>query len=104
MLAALPVPGGFRILLAPDHTACVQAIERVASCFDRVVVDVPAGPALEPSLARCHAAVLVIAPTPTSVHRARDALGRCDGVRWAIVINRLGLGGEMGRPALERLI
>lgn len=101
---AIPAHPGFRMVAGP---AGLDA----AAAFDLVVADVPwrvdAGPLLESAAT----AVMVVAPTPTGVIRARALLAAAPGARWALVVNRVGPGGEttaraagreLGRPvALE---
>lgn len=105
--AALPVPGGFRVLASPgdsrppDHGMVLEAAK---THFDRIVVD--AGRALTaPDLLKAaDAVVLVLAPTAPSAHRTRDVLQRLAPGRVAIVTNRIGPGGETNRSEIERII
>jgi MinD-like ATPase involved in chromosome partitioning or flagellar assembly len=101
--SAHPVPGGFRVLKSatrPEDEAA--AIERVAAEWTTVVVDAPAArhEALEPTLV----AVLVMAPTVPAAHSAREMLEAHPHIRWAVVANRLGPGGETTRRGLERIL
>jgi len=91
----LPVPGGFRVLLGADAES--NAVERAGGSFDRVVIDSPPGSAVP----HVGAGVLVVTATKTSLERARLALVRSSGVPWAIVVNRLGRGGEATAKDLE---
>ena len=107
LAAALPTRGRFRILLAPGPAASGDVdgvILRAAGEFERVVVDVPPGPAMQPCLARSGAGVLVIVPTLRCAQRAGEVLERFSTLRWAVVANRLGPGGEAGRAALQRAL
>lgn len=108
MLAAVPLAGGFRALLSPgDGVAPDDArvlIDRAAEAFEHVVVDVPDGRLLEASLDRGRRAVLVMRPDVVSAHRSRRLLDRFPEVKWAVVSNRLGAGGETTRRTLEKIL
>ncbi len=107
LAAALPARGRFRILLAPRQAASGDVdgvVRRAATEFERLVVDVPPGPAVGACLALPCAGVLVIVPTLRCAQRARELLGRFGSQRWAVVANRLGPGGEAGRAALQRAL
>jgi hypothetical protein len=107
-LAALPVSGGFRALLSPgdgeppDDAAAL--LDRTVEVFNRVVVDVPAGPLLNVALARCRSAVLIMAPDIVSAHRSRVFLTDHPSTQWAVVVNRTGPGGETTVRALQRIV
>jgi MinD superfamily P-loop ATPase len=104
-LAAIPVPGGFRVLsIDGDDGRSIELVEAAALLFDRLVVDVPDGRDLGGLLARADAAVMVVAPSPTSVLRAATVLESNDDVKWATVLNRIGPGGEVRRDQLERTL
>ena len=104
-LAAIPVPGGFRVVWADgEHEKSSELVESAALLFDRLVLDVPDGCDLAGLLARADAAVMVIAPSPTSVLRAATVLESNGDVPWATVLNRLGPGGEIRREQLERTL
>jgi MinD-like ATPase involved in chromosome partitioning or flagellar assembly len=104
LLAALPVAPGLRAYVAsPDGQADPRpVIERAASLFERVVIDAPAG-GLDVALDLADVGVLVAAPTFPSIERARDLLGR-HTLRWAVVTNRIGPGGEATRAELEAVL
>ncbi|MGH2806854.1 MAG: hypothetical protein ACRDKT_06235 [Actinomycetota bacterium] len=95
---AVPVAGGFRVLLSDDPTAPSEATSR----FDAVISDTPRPD--EASLAHARAAVLVCPPTVPGARRARDLIRQHEGVKWAVVTNRVGPGGEMTRHALEQIL
>ena len=109
---ALPVAGGFRVLLAPrggDAAGAVTVLEDAKRCFQRVVVDVPCGPYQETALAAADIVVIVVVPALPAARRARALLDRLDSnLRCAVVVNRLGAGGETTsaelRTALGRSI
>lgn len=107
-LAALPVAGGFRALLAPADTedvghANVRAlVRRAGASFDRVFVDCAS--LLDPVLLECDAAILVVPATPTGALRAKNVIAKHPSVRWAPVLNRLGPGGETTRAELHRIL
>jgi hypothetical protein len=96
---ATPVAGGFRVVIAPRATTVIEAARET---FDAVVLD---GPALDEStLTSARAAVLVLPPTVPGARAAREVTHQLPDVRWALVTNRLGPGGEMTRVALERIL
>jgi cellulose biosynthesis protein BcsQ len=104
-LAAVPVPGGFRVLSGgevPERGP--ELLESAAHLFDRLVVDGPDGHDVAEMLAHVDAAVMVLTPAPASVLRAASILEANDDVRWATVLNRIGPGGEVRREQLERTL
>jgi len=107
--AAIPLAGGFRVLLAPtDRRGDGLAALRAASLrFEHVVVDAPGGPWRGPALAAATGAVLVVPPSRQGVVHARAVLDLHPDVRWSCIVNRLGAGGgltarhiarQLGRP------
>lgn len=111
-LNALPVAGGFRALLAPRAASCDGAteqdmrevVERAAASFDRAFVDCADRRARDAVVDLVDAAVLVVPATPAGASRALSILHRYETTRWAVVLNRLGPGGETTRAALHRLL
>jgi Mrp family chromosome partitioning ATPase len=106
---AVPVAGGFRVLLAPEtddssHTSIPELVRRTAADFERVVVDVSAGARQHAALRAVRTAVLVVAPSVVGAATARPLLAAHPGIAWAVVLNRLGPGGETTRAVLERLL
>ena len=102
-LAALPMAGGFRALLAPrDAAPPAGLVQRVAGSFDRVVVDLPAGEH-DTVLGEAASALLLVPPTPTGLARAGLLLRR-PRIPWAVVISRSGHGGEVRRMETEELL
>ena len=104
---ALPVAPGFRVLLAPrGHTAADRhrIATLAAESFDRVIVDAPPGGHLRPVLEGAHCSVLVVPPAIPSARRAHEFLNAYRDLRWAVVVNRLGPGGEVTRAGLQRVI
>jgi hypothetical protein len=102
-LAALPMPGGFRALLAPSGaTPPAGLVKRAAASFERLVVDVPAG---EPDDVLREAAVvlLLVPPTPSGLARAGLLLRRPQ-IPWTVVISRTGHGGEVRRMEAEEIL
>jgi hypothetical protein len=102
-LAAVPVTGGFRLLSghgSPDGGE--DLVGSAVDAFERVVVDVPDGAEEVGIVRRAENAVIVVTPSPTSISRAQTLLDSCECTRSAIVLNRLGPGGELDRSALER--
>jgi hypothetical protein len=104
---ALPVAGGFRSMLAPpvfERTTFDDALARARSDFERVFVDCSEPDALEAARPVADVAVLVVPPTLPGARRAAEVLARQPDVRWAVVLNRLGPGGEMTRAAVHRIL
>jgi hypothetical protein len=95
--SALPVPGGFRALLAPPEGTAEAVPDAARSGFERVVLD--AGTAVPEDGPRV--LVLVAPPSRAGMHRAGALLDAHPGRRWAVVTNRTGPGGGAGRAALE---
>jgi hypothetical protein len=105
--AALPVAGGFRVLLAPvepNESEALVILDRAAEAFERLVVDLPAAELLTPALPRAHAGVIVMAPTQPCARRTQALLEGLPDFPWAIVSNRAGPGGETTRAGLERIL
>ncbi len=110
-LVALPVAGGFRALLAPrneeDGTSpddVTGLLRRAADSFDRLFVDCPLPRLRRAAIDRADATVLVVPPTPPGARRALSVLETFPAARWAIVLNRLGPGGETTRAELQRIL
>lgn len=104
LLAALPVAPGVRAYVAPQDATGepLPVLERAAPMFERIVVDTPAG-GLEIAIQVADMGILVAAPTFPSIERARDLLAR-HPLRWAVVTNRIGPGGEATRAELEAVL
>ncbi|MGH2773888.1 MAG: AAA family ATPase [Actinomycetota bacterium] len=99
----LPIAPGFRALLAPeDGGEAGLALKRSRSAFDLLVVDAPARIASE-SLCEADAGVLVMGPSVPQAHWARAFIEEWPDLDWAVVINRLGRGGETTRAQLADL-
>lgn len=101
--AALPVPGGFRALLAPEGGfASSEVVERARRDFDYVIVDARPGQLdLRPD--EDALVLMVVPPTRTGARRARATLGdRARG--WTVLTNRTGHGGDLGRVELQNAI
>ena len=114
-LAALPVGGGFRALLAPralperdEQSASVagldDALSFAAGEFERVVIDCSDTRLLDAVIAGADAGVLVVPASMPGASRAADLLAARTELRWAVVLNRLGPGGETSRAELHRTI
>lgn len=120
--AAVPVRGGFRVLLAPpcapgggspgrseglpDAAGAdpTEVVRRAAQHFARVVVDLPAHhpPDLIDAATAAGPGVLVAPATRGGARRAAAVLERCSGRRWALVFNRVGAGGQESADRLAR--
>jgi CO dehydrogenase nickel-insertion accessory protein CooC1 len=108
MLCALPVAGGFRVLLAPHDRQEVDAtnlIRATAERFDRVLIDAPAEALQHATIGSADVVVFVVPPALPGARRARAALkGLPDPTRRAVVINRIGPGGQMTLAELRRAL
>jgi len=105
--SALPVAPGFRVLLAPRGRGAAdrhRVSALAAESFERVIVDAPPGGYLRPVLEDAACCVLVVPPTIPSARRAHEFLESHRGLKWAVVVNRLGPGGEVTRSGLQRVI
>jgi hypothetical protein len=105
--SAHPVRGGFRVLLAPPPAVDAdprEALSLARERFARVVVDCPHGGPLPAALEGARAGVLVFVPSPPGARRARRVLESLPGIRWAVVANRLGPGGETTRAELQQVL
>jgi Flp pilus assembly CpaE family ATPase len=105
MAASIPVTGGFRVV-APDlgtSDAIDDLVERAMGAFDVVVADAPEGMVLDAVLARSSVGVLVVHATIPGARRAAAFCARRQGIRWAVVANRLGGGGETTLEGLGRI-
>ncbi|MDQ3955655.1 MAG: hypothetical protein M3285_08910 [Actinomycetota bacterium] len=101
-LAAHPVRGGFRVVAArhcDQDQASLQ--DECAGRFDRLVIDKPSPLGIDDRLGVAGAA-LVMSPAPTSIARARSVVEQHPQIPWAVVLNRLGPGGETTRAQIER--
>lgn len=105
-LSALPVSGGFRALLSPGSAAidAPRLVTRAEAEFDRVIIDCNESRLLAELGGRCDLCVLVVAATLSSARRARSVLESVPCRRWALVMNRLGPGGEITRGRLQTIL
>jgi Flp pilus assembly CpaE family ATPase len=97
---ATPIAGGFRVVIAPG--AAAGAVDAARASFEAVFVDASL-PDVDTMLS-ARAVVLVFPPTVPGVRTASDLVHEHPDVRWALVTNRLGPGGEMTRVALEQIL
>ncbi|HEX2051454.1 MAG TPA: hypothetical protein VHJ34_12620 [Actinomycetota bacterium] len=106
-LAATPLHTGFRGVLA-EHDADPERadalLDAAASEFPAVVVDAPRDGRLAAALGRASAAILVTPPTLVGARRAATVLEGAERPPWALVVNRLGPGGETTIAELERVV
>lgn len=106
-LAAVPLHTGFRGILAEldaDAERAGALLDAAAREFPTVVVDVARGALLGAALERASAAVLVTPPTLVGARRAAALLDVDTRPPWALVLNRLGPGGETTTAQLERIV
>lgn len=100
----LPVAPGFRVLLAPEDGGDPGLVlKRSRSAFDLLVVDAPARNA-SAALCEADAGVLVMGPSVPQAHWARAFIEEWPDLDCAVVINRLGRGGETTRAQLADLV
>jgi Flp pilus assembly CpaE family ATPase len=105
--SALPIAPGLRALLAPRGNSAADrqwVAQRASERFERVVVDAPPGGYLRSVLEDAYCCVLVVPPTIPSARRAHEFLEAHRDHKWAVVVNRMGPGGEVTRSGLQRLI
>ncbi len=105
--AAVPVAGGFRVLLSPGPQSdpdIPELLRRTHAEFERIVVDSVDGARLEVALELADAAVLVMPPTLPGARRAARLLTRFPEVPWLVATNRMGPGGETTRAGLQRVL
>jgi hypothetical protein len=103
-LAALPIAPGLRAYVSPPNGELdpTPLLHRVLQNFHHVVLDAPLD-ILQIPLQVVSAGVLVAPPTFPAIERAGEVLS-CRPIRWAVVTNRLGPGGEATRSELERVL
>ena len=102
--AALPVSGGFRVLLRSSVASSDRPIERCRHAFSKSVIDAGTASLDTDLLTSSTANVLVVPPTVPGARRARSLLGRHPDVRWAIVTNRVGPGSEATHATIESIL
>jgi len=100
----LPVAPGFRALLAPEERGDPGvSLKRARKSFDLVVVDAPPHNA-SIAMSEADAAVVVMGPSVPQAHRTRTLIGDWPDLECAVVVNRLGRGGETTRAQLADLV
>ncbi|HYY44633.1 MAG TPA: hypothetical protein VE975_05525 [Actinomycetota bacterium] len=99
LLSSVPVSGGFRLVLPDPAGGRPSELHAVRQTFGVVVVDVPAGEALPEET---DAAVIIMPGSRVAAARAARLLEDISAPA-ALVVNRLGWGGDLTRSALERL-
>ena len=100
----LPVAPGFRALLAPEDGGDPgPALKRSRSTYDLLVVDAPARVA-SAALGEADASVLVMGPSVPQGYLACMFIEEWPDLDCAVVINRLGRGGETTRAQLADLV
>lgn len=104
--SALPVAGGFRVLCAPRPCPDVTAfpLETARAAFGRLVLDAGTRRDLSAVLGSATAGVVVTTPTRPAALAARALVEEFPDTRWAVVVNRLGPGGQIMRAGLEGLL
>ncbi len=104
--SALPVAGGFRVLRAPSPCPEPGAfpVDAARRSFDRLVLDAGTRRDLAAVLSRAAVAVVVTTPTRPAALAARSLVESYPESRWAVVVNRLGPGGQIMRAGLESLL
>lgn len=102
----LPVAGGFRVLLCPRPAPGAESFPLTAAraATSRLVLDAATDRRLAPVLGEATAGVLVTTPTRPGALAARSVLEEFPETRWAVVVNRLGPGGQIMPAALEALL
>ena len=104
MRAAIPVEGGFRVLLAPDEIRepdVGSLLNRCTTSFRHVVVDL--GSDRHSQVTIDSPSLLVMPPSVVAAQRVRESADGRPERRWAIVTNRVGPGSEATRKRLEQI-
>jgi len=93
-LRARPVAGGFRLIEGeiPPVDGAVTS---------RIIVDGPRQAVLS---AGCSKHIIVVPSGRAGLERAREVLSKVSTQASAVVVNRTGWGGELGRSAIHRLL
>jgi Flp pilus assembly CpaE family ATPase len=100
----LPVAAGFRALLAPEGGGDPGLVlKRSRPNYDLLVVDAPARIS-SVALREADAGVLVMGPSVSQAHWTRSFIEEWPDLDCAVVINRLGRGGETTRAQLADLV
>ncbi|HEX2195605.1 MAG TPA: hypothetical protein VHJ76_01660 [Actinomycetota bacterium] len=104
--SALPVAGGFRVLRSPGPCPEPAAfpLDAAGRSFDHVVLDAGTRRDLGCVVSRAAVAVVVTPPTRPAALAARSLVETFPEARWAVVVNRLGPGGQIMRAGLESLL
>ena len=103
--AALPAPGGFRALLASaGRVVPPEVMTHVRRNYEFVVIDAHQDQLGSLILDEGELAVMVVPPTRVGARRARATLSRRPDLRWGVVTNRTGSGGDLGRIELQDAI
>jgi hypothetical protein len=102
LLSALPVRGGFRLLVPPAPQRPAPSVDELitAAClfFEVTVVDLPGGDVCP--LERVDRAALVVSPSRPGTRRAAATSLPAGPV--AFVVNRLGRGGDIPSDEVQR--
>jgi len=102
LLSALPVPGGFRAVLAPTQGERPEdLLARTGRAADVVIVDAGASSDRASALAGATCGVVLVPPTPAAAVRARAFLDQQPTIDWALLLSRTGGGGDMTRARLS---
>jgi Flp pilus assembly CpaE family ATPase len=100
----LPVAPGFRALFAPEEGGDSGVIlKRARRAFDLLVVDAPAQCG-SVALSEADAAVVVMGPSVPQAHRTRAFIEDWPDLDRALVVSRLGRGGETTRAQLADIV
>lgn len=101
--AVVSAPNGLRLLAAPSGTASCGAA--VSAGTGRGVTVVDAAPSVLDDLGLSRGRVVVmLPPSIPAAHRTRALLGARPDLTWAVVVNRLGRGGETNRARLAAVL
>lgn len=106
-LAALPVPGGYRVLAAPRAPSGVDLaalIERARASFEVVVVDVPGSQDPRPMLETADAGVVVLNETETSARRTARLLKGSPDIDLAMVTNRTRPRSRLSGATVQEIV
>jgi hypothetical protein len=106
-LAAVPIEGGLRALVAPRAAVDFSGdalVQRARSRFQQLVVDLPYRHLGSDRIASVDATIVVMTPCLPHAHRVARMLTEVDADRLLVVTNRLGRGGETTRRQIEAIV
>ena len=101
--ATVSVTAGLRALFVRAHDHVRPCIDGTRSAFTSLVVDAPVD-VRRAAAGAADAGVLVMPPSKLAAERARDICDEHLTLPWAVVVNRLGPGGETTAGEIKRIV